>query len=138
MLAVLAQDLYTNGVERAHVRHKAAVVGVFAQQHRHAFAHFAGSFVGECHGQNVEWRGFSCGDKIGDTVRQRLGFARPCASLNKQRSFGGFYGAALLGVKALHQFATNLHDGRFVGPGVKNLIHNHILYCTSVSRAKML
>lgn len=103
VFAVLPEYAHANTVKSSHIRHKPAIIGVFAQQMSHPLAHLLGSLIGKSNGQDVIRRGLVGSYKISDAMRQCLGFAGPGTSLNKQRPFRSFNGAALLRIQTLQE-----------------------------------
>jgi hypothetical protein len=59
------------------------------------FVHFAGSFVGERHGENVEGGYAHFLDKVSDTIGKDTGFAAARTGEDKHRTIGVFDGFLL-------------------------------------------
>ncbi|MPN08176.1 hypothetical protein SDC9_155456 [bioreactor metagenome] len=77
-------------------RHHPHVVNAGAEQVSHAFTHFARGFVGKRQRENIPGSDPLFLNQIGNSVRQHPRFPAACASENKKRPFGRFYGFPLM------------------------------------------
>ena len=111
-----AQDLHTNGVERAKPRH---AFDRFAHHGADTVAHFARRLVGEGHRKDLAWPGPFGGQNMRDAGGQHPGLARARSGQHKQRPLRVQHGFLLLRVQPVQIGTVGIGVGRTRerGPG---------------------